>query len=153
MKRGGRPSVFRLAAREMLLRLDFDDVLGCSAVTWVPAGSGGRIRGFDQGRELAIAVADLLGVDAAPMLRRSGADRQHTLNREARLEADVFKVRRGLRVMRASVLLVDDVTTSGASLHFAALALREAGVAKVEAATFARTPLISAPRPPVPNRD
>lgn len=153
MKRGGRPTSFRLAAREMLVRLDLDAARGFSVVTWVPAGSGGRTRGFDQGQELALAVAGLLRVDAAPMLRRTGTDRQHTLDREARLEADVFRFRRGLRAVRPSVLLVDDVTTSGASLYFAALALREAGVPRVEAATFARTRLISAPRPSILRRD
>lgn len=147
MKRGGRPASFRLAADEMLVRLDLDASRGFSTVTWVPAGSGGRTRGFDQGRELAFAVAGNLGIDAAPMLRRTGLDRQHTLDREARLEADVFKTRRGLRFMGSSVLLVDDVTTSGASLYFAALALREAGVSRVEAATFARTQLLGAGRP------
>lgn len=148
MKRGGRPASFRLAACEMLRRLDLYVLGGLSVVTWVPAGSGGRDRGFDQGRELAFAVAGALGIDAAPMLLRIGMDRQHTLGRVARLEADVFRARRGLRVARSSILLVDDVTTSGASLFYAALALREAGLANVEAATFARTPLLGTVRSP-----
>ena len=38
-----------------------------------------------------------------------------------------------------SVLLVDDVMTSGASLHAAALAVREAGAARVSAVVLART--------------
>lgn len=139
MKRGGRPAAFKLAASEMVRRLDLDAVRSLSVVAWVPAGSGGRARGFDQGRELAFAVAGVLGIDAAPMLRRTGVDRQHTLDREARLEADVFRARRGLRDVRSSVLLVDDVTTSGASLYYASLALREAGVRSVRAMTFART--------------
>lgn len=39
-----------------------------------------------------------------------------------------------------SVLLVDDVMTTGASLHAAARALAHAGVAEVSAVVFARTP-------------
>ena len=38
------------------------------------------------------------------------------------------------------VVLVDDVMTTGASLHAAAQALRQAGVAHVTALVFARTP-------------
>jgi predicted amidophosphoribosyltransferase len=38
------------------------------------------------------------------------------------------------------VLLVDDVMTSGASLHAAALALRQAGAAGVSALVLARVP-------------
>jgi predicted amidophosphoribosyltransferase len=37
------------------------------------------------------------------------------------------------------VVLVDDVMTSGASLHAAALALRQAGAAHITALVFART--------------
>ncbi|RIK09892.1 MAG: hypothetical protein DCC49_04700 [Acidobacteria bacterium] len=141
MKRGGRPAAFRLAARELISRLDLDAARDFAFVTWVPAGRGARDRGFDQGRELAVAVASALRLEAVPTLRRAGKDRQHMLDREMRLEADVFSVRRGLRAAHCRALLVDDVTTTGASLYFASLALKEAGVPSVEAATFARTQL------------
>jgi predicted amidophosphoribosyltransferase len=40
----------------------------------------------------------------------------------------------------ACVVLVDDVMTTGATLHAAAKALRKAGVARVEAWVCARVP-------------
>ncbi|MBA4255874.1 MAG: ComF family protein [Polaromonas sp.] len=42
----------------------------------------------------------------------------------------------------SSVLLVDDVITTGATLHAAALALKRAGVRRVEAMVLARTPVL-----------
>ena len=43
------------------------------------------------------------------------------------------------RLRDARVVLVDDVRTTGATLEHAALALRQAGCAQVEALVFART--------------
>jgi predicted amidophosphoribosyltransferase len=73
--------------------------------------------------------------------RETGA--QSALDRRGR-QANVrgaFGVapQRAGRLRGASVLLVDDVMTSGASLHAAALALREAGAARVAAVVLART--------------
>jgi predicted amidophosphoribosyltransferase len=43
-------------------------------------------------------------------------------------------------IRAAHVLLVDDVTTTGATLHAGAQALLQAGAAQVSALVFARTP-------------
>ena len=46
---------------------------------------------------------------------------------------------RASRLRDARVVLLDDVMTSGASLHAAALALRAAGVRHITGLVFART--------------
>ena len=102
-----------------------------------------RRRGYDQALELARPLARTLGLPLhAGLLRRARAT-------AAQSELDAAARRRNLRgafdVARAGpmpghVVLVDDVMTTGATLHAAAVALRRAGVARVEAWVCARVP-------------
>ena len=68
---------------------------------------------------------------------------QHSLSREQRMRnlQGVFAAHplRTAPLLGAHVLLVDDVTTTGATLHSAAQALRQAGALQVSALVFART--------------
>lgn len=134
MKRSGRPSVFGLAADELTTRLDLE--IQDAVVSWIPSGSGRRERGFDQGRELARAVARRAGVPAISLLANLSALRQHSLNLDERLEQDCYRAR---SASYRRVILIDDVTTTGATMYFAALALREMGVHEVHAIAFAAT--------------
>ena len=74
-------------------------------------------------------------------LRETGS--QATLDRKARhlnmRHAFGVDPLRAAEVAGRAVLLVDDVMTSGASLHSAALALRQAGALRVSALVLART--------------
>jgi len=95
------------------------------------------IRGFDPAREIASALADRSGAPLrAGCLRRAGGGRQvgrrraERLGRPPRIEA--------LGPAPRSVLLVDDVLTTGATIAACARALRAAGAVRVVAVTFAR---------------
>jgi len=113
--------------------------VGVDVVTWVPASRHqARRRGYDQGRELAVAVARPLGVRARPLLRRAGREAQAGRNRVDRLVGPSFQAR--VRRCPARVLLVDDVATTGASLARAAAVLRAAGARSVSAAVVAAVP-------------
>jgi ComF family protein len=75
----------------------------------------------------------LVGTPAQHQLDRT--ERQHNLRAAFATSAHAQP-----QLAHRSVLLVDDIMTTGATLHAAALALKRAGVARVEALVLARTP-------------
>jgi predicted amidophosphoribosyltransferase len=94
------------------------------------------LRGFDPAAELAAALAERTGLAIEPCLARRGAGRQRGRRRAERI-GHPPRVRATAAVPR-SVLLVDDVLTTGATLSSCARALREGGAIRVAAVTFAR---------------
>jgi predicted amidophosphoribosyltransferase len=134
--RGARSSIAWLAAA-VAERVPSAPVL--DVVTWVPASSTRRReRGVDHGELLALGVARRLQVPARRLLRRAPGPPQTGAAHADR--------RRGPRLERVtaapglSLLVVDDVATTGASLAVAAATLRAAGASAVAAATATRTP-------------
>ncbi|HEU4393624.1 MAG TPA: phosphoribosyltransferase family protein [Solirubrobacterales bacterium] len=101
-----------------------------------PAPSRLRRRGFDPAGELAGALAERLGSPLERCLVRRGGPRQVGRRRAQRLGHPPRVHSPG--VVPRSVLLVDDVLTTGATVTACAQALRAAGAARVVAVTFAR---------------
>ncbi|TYT26417.1 ComF family protein [Luteimonas viscosa] len=102
-----------------------------------------RRRGYDQALELARPLARTLRLpllDGALVRTRATAPQSEldAASRRRNLRG-AFAVRGGAR-LPAHVALVDDVMTTGATLHAAAFALRRAGVARVDAWVCARVP-------------
>ncbi|MGE0497709.1 MAG: ComF family protein [Ramlibacter sp.] len=101
-----------------------------------------RERGFNQALLLARRLAPAK-TDATLLLRVRDTPPQRALDRAARQRnvRDAFAVEplRAAQLRDRRVVLVDDVMTSGASLHAAARALRGAGAAHVTALVLART--------------
>jgi ComF family protein len=99
-------------------------------------------RGFNQALELAKLLAPRQ-TDASLLLRIRNTPAQAALDRKARLAnvkgAFAIDPLRGDAVRGKKIVLVDDVMTSGASLHAAAETLRAAGAIAVSAIAFART--------------
>ncbi len=103
-------------------------------------------RGHHPPWELAKAIARLhpRPLRADILTRLSDGPAQHRLARQERLRnlrgAFTAPIESLSRLRDTRVLLVDDVTTTGATLAAAAQALRAAGAARVDALVFARTP-------------
>lgn len=99
-------------------------------VTWAPTTElRRRSRGFDHAEVLAQRVAVELGLPCWSVLTREPGPPQTGRTLLERRDGPEFGVRR--TVKRASVLLVDDVVTTGATLAAAARALRTVGAARV----------------------
>ncbi|MBS1888436.1 MAG: ComF family protein [Actinobacteria bacterium] len=111
-------------------------LLGGAVVSVPAAPSRLRHRGFDPAGELAAALAAQLETDLVSCLARRGLGHQvgrtraERIARAPRIEA--------IGEAPRSVLLVDDVLTTGATLTSCAMALREAGAKRVVALTFTR---------------
>jgi predicted amidophosphoribosyltransferase len=93
-------------------------------------------RGFDPAAEIAAALSGLTGAPLGSCLIREGGSRQRGRSRSRRVGQPPRIQARG-EVPR-SVLLVDDVLTTGATLSACARALRSAGAIRVAAITFTR---------------
>jgi ComF family protein len=96
-----------------------------------------RARGFNQAADLARH----LGLPVVEALRRTRATRSQTDLPAAKRHANVrhaFTLRRGANVCNSRIVLVDDVSTTGATLESCARVLRDAGALDVSALTAAR---------------
>jgi ComF family protein len=141
-----------LALAGPLGRLLVDDpsVLdGCDLVVSVPLHWRRRlVRGFDQSEELSRwAVRHAQAQHAqAPTLARRVLTRARATRPQTRLDAPeraanvdgAFVVQRPEQVRGRRVLLIDDVTTTGATARACMHALRDAGVASVTALALLR---------------
>ncbi len=107
-------------------------------VTWVPADPGHRReRGYDQGQLLARRVGRELARPSRGLLIRERSGPQTGRDRQARLVGPALGAR---APVRGTVLVVDDVMTTGGSLAAASRALRTAGAGRVLALVLAATP-------------
>jgi ComF family protein len=99
-------------------------------------------RGFNQSLQLARLLAPR-AADATLLIRIRDTPTQSALDRKARLSnvkgAFALDPLRAAEVRGKRIVLVDDVMTSGASLHSAARVLHDAGAARVTAVVLART--------------
>ncbi|MFI4928631.1 MAG: ComF family protein [Burkholderiales bacterium] len=106
-----------------------------------------RERGYNQAWELARRLGRRLRIDATPGVLQRSRDTAHQIGmtrreREHNLR-DAFWIEpaQRARLQGRHVALVDDVLTTGATAHAAALALTRAGAASVDVWVVARTPL------------
>lgn len=120
-----------------------DEIAKADALTYVPVSPGRmRKRGFNQAKELAIAISRLTGcpvVDALKMVR-SVKDQGHLAKEKRRENVEAaFVVRRNASVIsHHELVLIDDVITTGSTASACAKALKEAGAARVTVLTLAR---------------
>lgn len=100
-----------------------------------------RDRGFNQAALIASALSTLRGIPVADVIvRHRSTGNQALLDRERRRQnlRDAFSLRKNARVSDQSLLLVDDVVTTGSTLDACAEVLLSAGSGPVRAITVAR---------------
>lgn len=144
-KEEGRTGVARYLARPFgaAVRAAMDEHPGALVVPVPSSSAGYRRRGFEP-------VRLLLRASGTPFARRLTAVRrrgvQKSLGREERVEnlRDAYSATR--RLEGRSVILVDDILTTGATLDEAARAISSAGGVVVAAATLAFTPRLQRTR-------
>jgi ComF family protein len=143
LKYDGRRSLAEPLA-SVLKRTGADVLEGADFATPVPLHrSRARTRGFNQ----ADLIAHHLDVPVRAVLRRIRRTPSQTDLPAAKRHKNVrgaFALARRARVQGAVVVLVDDVSTTGATLDACAEVLIEAGAREVRALTAAR--VVSGPR-------
>jgi predicted amidophosphoribosyltransferase len=112
------------------------DLLSGTIVPVPPAPLRLRSRGFDPAGEIAAELAERIDTPLSPCLSRRGGSRQVGKRRAQRIGHPPRIEARG--DVPRSVLLLDDVLTTGATLTACARALRSAGAVRVVGVTFAR---------------
>lgn len=155
LKYRGKSYIARALGRIMADRIEAEcgeDMPGWDIVTWVPVHRKRLAeRGYDQAELMAGffvkslaelkggagagGIPQLAGVleraqQTAPMKDLSVAERMENVK-------GAFSVRRRARVEGKSILVIDDIYTTGATLDACAGALKEGGAARVEVMTFA----------------
>lgn len=139
-----------LLARTVLSELGLTDggKLPFECVTYVPRFPPRKHEiGYDQSKQLAKAIAARLGLKALPLLKHTGkAGEQKRLSQFDRRHAVKTRYvinRRFLndhgKLSFKSLLLVDDITTSGATMNECGMILESFGVKRVYGAVIAKT--------------
>ena len=120
----------------------YPEASGANALVPVPLNSRRqRQRGFNQAEELARRLSAHSRIPIRNILVRSKRTlRQAGLKKEDRLKnvRHAFEAERGAGMGGTTVLLIDDVATTGATLEACAAALKRIGVRKVYALVVAR---------------
>jgi predicted amidophosphoribosyltransferase len=147
-KNGHRPELFRALAAQLSAAVSLSRVAeNVDSVISVPSTPWSRLaRGFDPARILAGELARESGLPyVAAVLRKrlSRVGSSKGLPASARWAAAMGSIQSRRALPGATVLLIDDVMTTGATASACASALRASGVSEVRVAVWARTPVPS----------
>ena len=144
LKHRGHDEVATVLASRLAARISLEPwVEDVTVVTAVPSHTLHRLhRGFNAAEILGRAVAGVIGRPFRVTLRRHGLNRQASRSRaeRKRLQPRRFSVRRPAVIQGQTVLLIDDVITTGATLRRAVQALLKGGAFEVFAGASAFTP-------------
>ena len=145
MKHKGDPRVFAFVASRLSPRIAHVTAGEKLLFTYPPRRpSAVRRDGFDQAERLATALARVMNGESASLLRRRAAsEEQKTLDAAERHDnaAHAYAPKKSTahRVAGRTVVLCDDLCTTGATLSASAELIRAAGARRVILVTVART--------------
>lgn len=110
------------------------------AVTWVPLSSRRRgVRGFDQAEVLAEFVGSKLGLDTVPLLARVRDTTAQATRAGPQRRSSLRGAFTATGPAPPSLLLVDDVLTTGVTAAACAATLHGAGARRIVVLTAARS--------------
>lgn len=122
-----------------------DDILPAlpkdTILSYIPtATSRVRVRGYDQSRLITRELAKKRGLEVARLLVRHGQTRQTGATRSQRIKQAEkhYGLASGYNLKGKTIVLIDDISTTGATLEAAARVLKKAGAKQVNAAVFAQ---------------
>jgi predicted amidophosphoribosyltransferase len=142
LKHGGRDDLARPLAQRLCAKVAAqywaDEIDGVCDVPSHPLHRGRRP--WTAARLMADASGSLLGRRVVHPLRRRGLRRQTGHRRATRLALPQRSFQAAPSARGRRLLLIDDVTTTGATLWTAAAALLDAGAETVYCAALAHTP-------------
>ena len=129
-----------------IMSVCIDKELDCGSidvVSWVPLSKKRlRKRGYDQAKLLADEISHRLSLEESPLLIKTGSNKVQSKTKNAaersRNVSGMYRIADGAHVSGKTVLLVDDVVTTGSTLSECARMLRKAGAAKIYCAAIAR---------------
>ena len=135
-KFGGRQSYGRTFGVLMSQCLQDHDRTSFDLVTWAPLSRKRlRERGFDQAEILARGIGDQLSIPVVSLLEKvRHTQPQSDLKEESSRRANAlnaYRIKADREISGKSVLLVDDIVTSGATLSECARILLQSGVKSV----------------------
>ncbi len=129
---------------EQMINSDFKNIDFDFVVSVPPRKKSAADENFDQAAYLARAVALRLGIPylSGAMYQTDRIKKQSTLSYNERIKnvKDKFAVRKPDKIERKTLLLIDDICTTGATLNECAKTLKDSGAYRVYAATFATVP-------------
>lgn len=118
--------------------------ISCDIITWIPLSRRRlRKRGYDQAELLARLIAKRQGLDCVRLLKklRDNPPQSGTGSPEKRRAnvKGIYSCIKPQLVQGKTILLIDDIVTTGATLSEAAGVLKKAGAAGVYCAAVARS--------------
>ena len=138
----GRRSYGCVYGRLLAMKLLEDGWEDSDVLTWIPISRRRkRVRGYDQVEVFAKALAEELGIELIPVLKKIRHTKpQSTMGDAAHRRANIlgaFMVADPALILGKRVLLLDDIITTGATASECARVLLTAGAKEVKLATLA----------------
>ena len=138
MKKDNRKDVLEVCTQELVAAIrNSVDNPNEYIITNIPRRKAEIIdKGLDQAELLARAIAARLGAEYMPILKSLSKKSQKTLERADRLKNANFAIKSEADLTGKSVIIVDDVITTGASMGTAAALIRSLGAKNITAAAL-----------------
>ena len=133
VKREERYDVMKRAVKELRMAIENSyQVDGNFVFTSVPRRKRAILEyGVDHAAKMAKSLAKEFSAEYLPILSSRARTPQKTLSRTERLKNAQFVIRRDVDLTEKTVILIDDVVTTGASMATAAALIRSLGCKKI----------------------